>query len=112
LKLGGTDSTAILELDVRFFSAGATATGSEKIEAVLTLMQVFVTEPTDGTDGADAVPPSMRRAVQKTETVKACDSIFVQVLKRAEQLSERMIAGILLLDIVSYSWERHSFEAE
>ena len=63
MKLGGTDSTAILELDVRFFAVGATATGSEKIEAVLTLMQVFVTEPTDGTDNEESVPPSMRRAV-------------------------------------------------
>ena len=98
-----TDSIVILELDVRFFACEAPATCSEKIEAILTLFQIFVAEPTDRTDNEE-VPASMRRTLKNTEEANADDSVFLQVLKRSERLTPRMIAGVLLLDLVSYSW--------
>ena len=110
--MGASDSTAILELDVRFFTGQAPATGSEKIEAVLTLFQIFVAEPTDRTDDEDEVPASMRRTVKNTDEPHHNDNVFVKVLKDSERLSERMVAGVLLLDLVSYSWKRQGFEVE
>lgn len=49
---------------MRFFCQGAKASTSERIEAVLTLMQVFVAEDENNADGDDddEVPLSMRRA--------------------------------------------------
>ena len=112
VDMGASDSTAILELDVRFFAGQAPATGSEKIEAVLTLFQIFVAEPTDITDDEDEVPASMRRTVKITDEPHHNDNVFVKVLKDSERLSERMVAGVLLLDLVSYSWKRQGFEVE
>ena len=50
----------------------------------------------------------MRRALPRTANAAAeGSSVFQNVASNAERLSERFIAGILLLDIVSYSWERY-----
>ena len=111
------NSEAILAIDQRFFCEGNKAMAGERIEAVLTLMKIFVSDPTDSAaDGEEesVPPPSMRRALPQGD-MAAADSetnIFRKVLKRTEKLSERFIAGILLLDIVSYSWQKHRFEAE
>ena len=75
-------------------------------------MARFVEEPADASDDDDQVPLSMRRAVPKDVTADPNDKPFFKALKQAEQLTERMVAGILLLDIVSYSWERHSFDSD
>lgn len=87
---------------------------------MLTLMQVFVSDPTDTVEnnqeegGEESVPPpSMRRVLPRADSAGDSETnIFRKVLKKAERLSERFIAGIMLLDIVSYSWKRHRFEAE
>lgn len=113
------NSEAILAVDQRFFAVGSKALAGERIEAVLTLMQVFVSDPTDTAkadnpeESEESIPPSMRRALPQSQGVAESETnIFKKVLKNAERLSERFIAGILLLDIVSYSWQRHRFEAE
>ena len=50
----------------------------------------------------------MRRALPRTaEAAAEGGSAFQNIVSNAEKLSERFIAGILLLDIISYSWERY-----
>ena len=63
----GSQTKAVLELDVRFFCASSTVPVSERIEAVLTLLQVFVAAPTDATDDEDVIPVSMRRFLPPTD---------------------------------------------
>lgn len=83
--MAGTDSTAILELDLRFFAKGAQALPSQKIEAVFALITKFVEEPADSSaEDEDEVPASMRRTVQKAVAVNDSDSPFVKSIKQAE----------------------------
>ena len=103
---------AILALDMRFFCKEATATAGERVEAVLTLLQVFVADPAEEADD-DEIPVSMRRALPVDAEAGANESnVFRKAICQSEKLSERFIAGVVLLDVVSYSWKQHNFEAE
>ena len=112
------NSEAILAIDQRFFCQGNKALPGERIEAVLALMEVFVSDPPDSAEndgeGNDLPPPSMRRtrspAAQQPDPNET--NVFRKALQQTARVSERYIAGILLLDIASYSWKRHAFEAE
>ena len=80
-------------------------------------MEVFITPPVyaenDGEEESELPPASMRRAKVTPDQSGANESnVFKKVLIRAEKLTERYIAGIILLDIASYSWKNHGFEAE
>ena len=99
-------SEAILALDQRFFCTESTAKTGERIEAVLTLMQIFVADADENsTEDGEEIPVSMRRALPKTDQGANQEAnVFKRFASQAEQLTERFIAGICLLDIVSYSW--------
>ena len=90
-----------------------TCTGAgERVEAVLTLLQVFVADPAEEADD-DEIPVSMRRALPVDAEAGANESnVFRKAICQSEKLSERFIAGVVLLDVVSYSWKQHNFEAE
>ena len=77
--MAGRDSVAILELDMRFFAEGAKATSHEKIDAVLALFSTFCSEASDEAEGEDEVPPSMRRAIKRTEVPNDSDAPFLKV---------------------------------
>ena len=104
-----------MAIDQRFFSSGNKALAGERIEAVLALLEVFVSDPPDSAEndeGNDLPHPSMRRSLAPEQPNANETNVFKKVLQQAPRMSERYIAGILLLDIASYSWKRHSFEAE
>ena len=103
-----SNSEAILAVDQRFFCEGNKALPGERIEAITTLMQVFVNDPTDDAEN----DPSMKRALPQDQGRVDEPNVFKRVIRQAERLSERFIAGILLLDIVSFSWHKHNFEAQ
>ena len=80
-------------------------------------MEVFINPPDSGEnedEESDLPPASMRRAKVMTSEQSGENetNVFKKVLIRAEKLTERYIAGIILLDIASYSWKNHGFEAE
>ena len=80
-------------------------------------MEVFVSDPPDSAEddgeGNDLPPPSMRRTLAPLAQPDANETnVFRKSLQQSSRISERYIAGILLLDVASYSWKRHAFEAE
>ena len=96
---------AVLALDMRFFCSQSTATQAERLEAVTALLQTFVA-PEDGEEEADQLPhakdsESLRRALPAIDGDK-----YGRI-----RLTKRFIAGVILFDIVGYSWHRQDLAA-
>ena len=63
------NSEAILAIDQRFFCVESKALPGEKIEAISTLMEVFINPPdsAENDEESDLPPASMRRAKQSSD---------------------------------------------
>ena len=101
-------SMAILALDQRFFCTQAPASLSEKLEAVATLLQCFVAEVDQDAEGGDEgeIPPELRRNLPQDPLPTNSPVSFASLVSSAVRLSQRFVAGVLLLDIASYSWQQ------